>query len=65
MEEAARLPRVMGEGNFGSLDGTQSQRGKGHTQGHTASQWTKRRPHPGAGSPGFKGDLEQTTAFIC
>ena len=65
MEEATQFPRVLGEGNFVSLDGTQSQRGKGHTQGHTASRWAKRSPRPGAGSPGFKGDLEQTIAFIC
>lgn len=55
----------VGGGEFRSLDRTQSQRGKGHAQGHIASQWAKRSWCLGAGSPGFKSDLEQITALIC
>lgn len=63
--EGITASQSIGGGEFGFLDRTQRQRGKGHAQGHTASQWAKRSRYPRAASPGFKGDLEQIIAFIC
>lgn len=67
MEEATQHPRVLGEGNSDLWMGESQRAREGRAMPKVTQppQWAKRSPCPGAGSPGFKGDLEQTTAFIC